>query len=272
MSDSAALSLMAPVDRQPAGKAKAPSYMNDTLFRSMNAAINTPPSAQPKGFEAAVIAGKKATALVSANVRASLKAGDAAEPVTAKVGGKDTPVVAVAQPDEERLLMGTSNLIQGFATIGQAYSQSLALQTQGEYQKQVSEINARLSTLMAEEALARGDRAAGDVVGAGREAAGQARTYAAAQGIKVGVGSAAQIQSAIQEVTDRDAITARNNAWREAWGYRMQAVQATGAGKMAEIAASAASSNTLLTGGLNALNYGIRAAWGFSGRKPRGRE
>lgn len=262
---------MAPVDRQPAGKAKVPSYINDTLFRSMNAAINTPPSAQPKGFEAAVIAGKKANALISSNIKASLKAGDLAEPVTAKVGGKDAPVVAMAQPDEERLLMGTSNLIQGFATIGQAYSQSLALETQGEYQRQISDINARLSTLMAEDALARGDRAAADVVGAGREAAGQARAYAAAQGIKVGSGSAAQIQNAIQEVTERDAITARNNAWREAWGYRMQAVQATGAGKLAETAARAAASNTLLTGGLNALNYGIRAGWAYAGNKPKGR-
>ena len=54
-------------------------------------------------------------------------------------------------------------------------------------------------------------------------------------------------------------MTIENNAWREAWGYKVQAVSGQGQAAQTRLAANNVMDNTLLTGGLQAANYGAQA-------------
>ncbi len=52
-----------------------------------------------------------------------------------------------------------------------------------------------------------------------------------------------------------DALTIKTNAAREAFGYRTQGANFSAQGKFASLSAENTSRSTLLTGGMNALNY-----------------
>ena len=63
---------------------------------------------------------------------------------------------------------------------------------------------------------------------------GSQRAGFAAQGIDVGSGSAADVQADSAYLGELDALTIRNNAAREAWGFRVEAQQAREGGKIAQ--------------------------------------
>jgi len=163
---------------------------------------------------------------------------------------------------------------------GQAANEAKALREQGRYKKgihdlnsRISLINAKTSELQAEDAIRRGDRAVSGVVRQGKVARGAQRTAAGASGVSVGFGSAATIQEQTALDFALDGITAKNNAWREAWGYKMQGVgqkfQALNQRRQGELAlkgGTSAADSTLLTGGINAFSSfasGALKAGGF---------
>lgn len=155
------------------------------------------------------------------------------------------------------LAMGT----QGIANFGNAYSQSQALSAQSAYQKQVYNQNASLAGMQADDAIQRGNLEAGKVRKRTNKMIGDQRASFGAQGIDPASGSAANIENETSAMGELDALTAKNNAWREAWGYKVQANQYTNQGSFAELAADNQSRNTLLTGGMQALGYGAQAAY-----------
>lgn len=146
----------------------------------------------------------------------------------------------------------------GFGAVGAAGSlasagmQASALGDQGEQQKFLFDINSRLSTMQSDDALRRGDEAAGEVIRKASQVRGSQRAAYAAQGIDVDSGSAALLQDESDTAGRVDAVTIRNNAWREAWGYKVEAAQASASGQFAKRAADTAATATLITGGLKA--------------------
>jgi hypothetical protein len=95
---------------------------------------------------------------------------------------------------------------------------------------------------------------------------GEQRVSLAAQGIDLGTGSAAALTEQSYRLGAEDQMTIRNNAWREAWGLKMQSQQYTAAGNMALTGGRNAAGNTLLTGFAQAASYGIQAGRSSSGR------
>lgn len=83
---------------------------------------------------------------------------------------------------------------------------------------------------------------------------GEQRVALAQQGIDINTGSAGDIQSETDAISHQDAETIKNNAWREAWGFKTQAAEDRGRGKMALATGRATAFNTMLTGGLNAAS------------------
>lgn len=160
--------------------------------------------------------------------------------------------------------MGAAGLalggLQGALALNQANEQAKAYQAQGRYQKAMAETNAMYADLQAKDAIARGDKTAEALKKRGKQVIGEQRASFGAQGIVVDSGSALELQQDTAVLSEIDAMTARNNAWREAWGYRAEAAQASASGQFAQLTARANSGNTLLTGGLQAANYGIGAA------------
>lgn len=139
-----------------------------------------------------------------------------------------------------------------------AYQQSEAQVMQGEYQKSMFEMNARLAGVNAEDALARGNEQASRMRSKGKSIEASQRAALAAQGISVEDGSAAETLAQTKMFSELDVMTIKNNAWREAWGYKNQAIEYESRSRFASRGARTESQASLLTGGLRAIDYGTR--------------
>lgn len=118
--------------------------------------------------------------------------------------------------------------------------------------------NQKIAGVEAESAIQQGNVAANQAGEKGRQEIGQQRAAEAASGIDVNSGSAATLQADTAGQTAINEMTIRNNAWRQAWGYQIQAVQAGGQSAFTANAGQFAASSTLLTGGLNAASFGLK--------------
>lgn len=112
----------------------------------------------------------------------------------------------------------------GSAILGAAGTMMQARQSSGQasYQAAVAKNNAVLARRNAEVAIQAGDvreqakrRETAGIIGAQRAA------YAA-HGVDVNVGSPVDVQASTAELGELDALTIRNNAQREAYGYKIQ--------------------------------------------------
>lgn len=116
----------------------------------------------------------------------------------------------------------TSAFGAGFSAVG-AYTQAKNQQAALQAEAQVQQNNAVLAGWQADDSIARGEEAAGRAMQKGAQVKGTQRAAMAANGIDLGVGSAQNVLNDTDYLTSVDAATLRDNAAREAWGYRMQA-------------------------------------------------
>lgn len=159
----------------------------------------------------------------------------------------------------------TASIMQVLSTVGSVSGQltnANAIQAQGRYQSSILNQNATLTDQQAADAIVRGDLQAGQAGAATRQAIGQGRAGFAAQGIDVGTGSPLDVTNNAETLSALDIATIKNNAAREAWGYKVQGQNfKTQAGITSLAATNAADGartgafNTLLTGASN--TYGI---------------
>lgn len=116
-----------------------------------------------------------------------------------------------------------------------------------EFQADLSDINSRILEQGAQSALLQGQHETMRVtMRAGQVKAGQ-RASMAANGIDLGVGSAAEVVASTDIMKEVDTNTIKANAVRSAFGYRTQAVGAKNEGIMARAQA----------GGINPLASGV---------------
>lgn len=125
---------------------------------------------------------------------------------------------------------------------------------EGKINAATGETNRRLSNAQGLDALDRGSleeqryrREVAQFVGAQKAAFG-ARNVAVS-------GSALDLLSDTAMVGEEDALTIRNNAARTAWGYRMQANEASRWGANAQMSAYGRAGGSLLTSGAAAYGY-----------------
>lgn len=171
--------------------------------------------------------------------------------------------------------------VQLISTVGDAYSNSEAQKAQAAYAEGIYNVNARFAEVEAEDSVARGEMLSGEVnrraskqISAiqtkARLVKGAQRASFAGQGVESTSGSPADVLTEtdllsaedvndVQRNANLDVITIKNNAWREAWGYKTQAQIYGAQGKMALMAGKAAARNTVLGGGIKALGYGLDA-------------
>jgi hypothetical protein len=172
------------------------------------------------------------------------------------------------------IVMGISSLLSGGATLYGASADAEAARAQGEYQKEVADTNARIADVQATDAITRGEKDANLVGRKTKEIVGAQRAALGASGVDVNSGSAVDVQSDTKARGAADELTIRNNAWREAWGYKVESQNATKAGQYAQMAGENTARTTILTGGLNALGYGLKGAGylagGFGGGRRTG--
>lgn len=147
--------------------------------------------------------------------------------------------------------MGSTGAIAALQ-LGSAYSESQAEIQQGKYQKTMLDINSRFADLQAQDAIKRGDKQAQRYNRQVSQMIGQQRAGYASQGVDVSSGTALSVQQDTGDIGAEDVMTIRNNAWREAWGFKAEAINSSSKGRMARIGSRFRSGNTLITGGLQA--------------------
>lgn len=141
----------------------------------------------------------------------------------------------------------------GAASIANGYTQSRAYGLQGDYARRMGNVNASLSDIQAQDALRRGDLEANRLGIRTRQLIGEQRVSAAGQGVEVNSGSPLNLQTDTAALSMLDQSTIRNNAYKEAMGLRMEAATERARGNMAYRTGRFQASNSLLSGGLNAL-------------------
>lgn len=161
-------------------------------------------------------------------------------------------------------IQGVGSLVGGFGALGSAYAQASAIKAQAAYQQRMLAINKMFADMEAADAIKRGEKAATNYKKAAKRLIGSQRAAIAAQGIEVDTGSALEIQEDTAALAAQDAQNIKNNAYRQAFGFKVQAFDLGGKSSIAGLAASNEARNTVLTGGLNAAQYGMRAADYFS--------
>ncbi len=149
----------------------------------------------------------------------------------------------------------------GLQFIGQQ-RQAGAVDAQGKYEAMIDRQNAGLADQQAADAIQRGQIEEGRQRLGTKQEIGATRASIAGQGVDVGSGSALDVQGSEAGLGEMDALTIRNNAAREAWGYNTQAAQDRQAALMSEFSGKQAAAglrsqsySTLITGGLN--TYGM---------------
>lgn len=93
-----------------------------------------------------------------------------------------------------------------------------------ESQAKIQDFNAHIADLQADDAIDRGAEAESAYRTQIKQTIGQQRTAFAASNIDVSFGSAVDVQADAAYLGELDALTIRTNAAREAWGYKVQAV------------------------------------------------
>lgn len=126
--------------------------------------------------------------------------------------------------------------------------QAAGQMNQGKLDEQTAETNRRLSEAQASDALLRGTK---DEARYRRQialVAGQQKAEFGARNVTVD-GTALDLLGDTAQIGEEDALTIRNNAAREAWGYRNQANEASRWGANQKANAMGSSIGTLLTAG-----------------------
>lgn len=159
---------------------------------------------------------------------------------------------------------GAAAGIQAISSIGNAISQSNATRAKAAYQKQQYATNVMLANMAAADAKARGEAKAQGIAKNTDQEIGAERAQQGAQGIDINSGTAREIQLETQAAGQHDILTTQNNAWREAWGHQMEAINTVGTGRMLDMASNQEANNTLLTGGMQGLSYGASAYYNMN--------
>jgi len=137
----------------------------------------------------------------------------------------------------------------------QGLSGAFATFEQAKAKKTLSEVNQRLAEAKARDALRRGNELVGINNDKVKKTIGSQRASFAAQGVRVDAGSARNVQSDTAITGALDALAIKNSALREAFGFKIQAINAQAQGDLALLAGVTKSFDTLLTGGIQAAAF-----------------
>lgn len=164
-------------------------------------------------------------------------------------------------------MMGASMAMSALGSIGTAYSQANAMKAKGVYDQTVADTNAKISDLESTQTIAAGDISASRKELETQQKVGAMRAVAGGSGIDVSNGSSLLERISTKAVGTIDEQTIRNNAARQAWGFKTQAIMDTYQGQFARMTASNEATQTLLSGGLQAVEgptniYANYLRWG----------
>lgn len=161
------------------------------------------------------------------------------------------------------------------ASLGNTYSQYSSALSQGAFQNQMYQQNARMASLQGDAAWNAGVRDANLRSERAKQLIGRQRAVISSGAADVNTGSAAKVQEDAAAAAAADRATILNNAALSRWGFASEASQYQMQGKLAKSAGRYNANSSLISGGLGFARdaaafgyYGKKAGW-FDG-KPQG--
>lgn len=146
------------------------------------------------------------------------------------------------------------------ASLAEGDMQSSAARSQARFAVMQNETNAKFAEMQERDTLRRGKDMASARKAEASRTKSSTRAKMAAQGIDIDSGSAADVQSDIELAGELDAIQIENNAYREAFGFKVDASQSRFAAKIAQISGDFKARTTLLTSQGSAFGSAIGVA------------
>lgn len=156
---------------------------------------------------------------------------------------------------------GGLDLISAGSSLSSAIFNAQALKSQSQYQANQFEFNAQMAEIQARDAIRRGQEMQRRLRLSGQKLKGAQRASYAGQGVQLDTDTPAAVADETNQLVTLDALQIQNNAWREAFGYKVQTMELRGDEALAAIAGNFNASQTLISGGMSALNYGMRAGY-----------
>jgi hypothetical protein len=143
--------------------------------------------------------------------------------------------------------------MQAVTSIVNSYTASQSKKVSQDYESAIYDTNAYISQIQAQDAIKRGEEEARRIKERSRIITGAQRAAMAAQGIEVNEEDALKVQQDTAGLAAMDALDVKNNAWREAWGYSIQADKYSTASRFSKIR-GISRTPTLITSGLNTMS------------------
>ena len=166
--------------------------------------------------------------------------------------------------------LAVSDFANGYAEYEYYRGQSKIAQSQANFKATQSLINSRMLERMSEEAINMGDQQARDYSKRIKKFRGSQRAVLASQGIDVDLGSAADLQQEAVDTGIEDVQTIRNNAWRQAFGYKQDSVTKRFEAEFARIEGESAASSLKTKARLSLLGGAIKGGSRFVPAKSLG--
>ena len=161
--------------------------------------------------------------------------------------------------------MGTSALtLMGLGSIlgiGTSYNNAKLQKTQLGVQADIARLNAGLAEKSAQGALARGEREQQAARLSTAQLKSRQRATLAANGVDLGVGSAANILDSTDLLGEVDANTIAANAVRSAWGYRLQSTSLENQANIADATAGSISPTAAAFTSLLGSGAQVASSW-----------
>jgi hypothetical protein len=150
-------------------------------------------------------------------------------------------VSEIKKPSKD--VMAFQHGVRGIGMALQKYSRGKSI-------SRLSKANARVARMKARDAKKRGGRKEAISRGETKQLVGSQRTSLAAQGINVTGGSARDVQFEAADIGEIEAMTIKNRALREAYGYETEVREAESRSKAARRAGKYGAMSSLITGGM----------------------
>ena len=161
--------------------------------------------------------------------------------------------------------MAASEFAEGYAKYEYQRGQARIAEAQADFKAVQFEINARILDKLSEEAVNQGDQDARDYMKRIKKFKGSQRAVLAAQGVAVDSGTAADIQQEAVDIGMDDVQTIRNNAFRQAFGYTQEGINARLNARIARISGKYQSDALKFAARTSLATSGIRGAKMLSG-------
>ena len=154
-------------------------------------------------------------------------------------------------------MMGAGAASSALGAYHSAQAQKTALGSQAD----LADINARMSESAAQQTLLTGQREEQKSRIATANLKGTQRASLAANGVDLGVGSAAQILTSTDVLGEIDANTIQANAVRSAWGYRTQGVNQSNQALVSRASAGGINPGSAATSSLLGSAGSVASTW-----------